>query len=116
MSKPADDLRSMPMARLLAHVRIPLYRNAYALMFSSATTSVLGVVYWVLAARYYTTEAVGVNSAAIAALMFLSGVAGLYLDGAFIRFIPRAGTATGRLVIYAYTLSVAVAVLVSLVF
>ena len=37
--------------RLLAHVRLPIYRNAYALVLSSATTSGLGVVYWTLAAR-----------------------------------------------------------------
>lgn len=112
MSKSTRTINSLSIARLAAHVRIPLYRNAYALMFSSVTTSALGMVYWLLATRYYSTDAMGVNSAAIAALMFLSGVAGLYLDGAFIRFLPRAGRATGRLVAYAYAIGAAAGALV----
>jgi O-antigen/teichoic acid export membrane protein len=114
--KSASALASMSVARLMAHVRIPLFRNAYALMFSSMTTSALGLLYWLLAARYYSTEAVGINSAAIAGLMFLSGVAGLYLDGALVRFIPRAGPATGRFIVYAYAISAGMGALVSVVF
>src|SRR4051812_41746330 len=112
----ASALASTSVARLMAHVRIPLFRNAYALMFSSMTTSALGLLYWLLAARYYSTEAVGINSAAIAALMFLSGVAGLYLVGALVRFIPRAGPVTGRFIAYAYAISAGVGALVSVVF
>ena len=43
-------------ARLITHLRTPLYRNGYALVLSSATTSVLGVAYWILAARTYTPD------------------------------------------------------------
>jgi O-antigen/teichoic acid export membrane protein len=116
MSKSVNDVSLASGARLIAHMRVPLYRNAYALMFSSITTSSLGMVYWLLAARYYTAEVVGLNSAALGALMFLTGVSGLYLDGALIRFIPRAGWATGRLVGYAYLIGVIVAAFVSLIF
>ena len=35
--------------RLLDHVRTLLYGGAYALMLSSGSTSVLGMVYWTLA-------------------------------------------------------------------
>src|SRR5438874_13639391 len=112
MSKSVSNVSLISVARLVAHMRVPLYRNAYALTFSSITTAGLGMVYWLLAARYYTTDVVGLNSAAIAALMFLTGVSGLYLDGALIRFIPRAGRATVRLVGYAYLITGIVATLV----
>jgi O-antigen/teichoic acid export membrane protein len=74
------------------------------------------MVYWVLAARYYPAEAVGLNAAAISTMMFLSGIAQLNLMSALIRFIPNAGRATGRLVGYAYLLSSVVAASAGLIF
>jgi aminoglycoside phosphotransferase (APT) family kinase protein/O-antigen/teichoic acid export membrane protein len=93
-----------------------LYRNGYALVLNSATTSVLGVAYWILAARAYTPDVVGLNSAAISAMMFLAGVSQLNLMSALLRFIPGAGRATGRFVGCAYLISVSVAAVSSLIF
>jgi O-antigen/teichoic acid export membrane protein/aminoglycoside phosphotransferase (APT) family kinase protein len=102
--------------RLISHLRTPLFGNGYALILSSTATSVLGVVYWILAARTYSPSIVGLNSAAISAMMFLAGVAQLNLTSALIRFIPGAGQLTWRLVVYAYLISIGVAGLVSLIF
>jgi O-antigen/teichoic acid export membrane protein len=85
-------------ARLVSHVRVPLYRNAYSLMLSGAGNALLGMLFWAFASHRYTAEVVGISSAAVAALMFLTGVGGLYLDGALYRFLPRGGAATGRLI------------------
>src|SRR4051794_38530785 len=92
-------------ARLKTHADVPLYRNAYALMLSGGGSALLGVVYWILASRYYSPAVVGTGSSAIAALMFLTGLASLYLDGSLIRFVPRAGTRTARLVVVTYAIS-----------
>jgi O-antigen/teichoic acid export membrane protein len=89
-------------AQLITHLRTPLYRNGYALVLSSATTSVLGVAYWIVAARTYTPAAVGLNAAAISAMMFLAGVSQLNLMSALLRFIPGAGRATGQFVVSAF--------------
>lgn len=102
------------MARLLSHARIPLYRNAYALTLSAAATSGLGMVYWVLAARYYATEVVGLNSALVSSMLFFSEVSRLNLGNALIRFVPAAGRATGRLVGVVYVISVTLATLCGL--
>ncbi|MGE5223996.1 MAG: glycosyltransferase [Omnitrophica WOR_2 bacterium] len=104
------------LSRLLEHLRSPLFFNGYALTLSSAATSIIGLLYWLLAARYYPAEVVGRNSAAIATILFLSGLAGLNLDGTLIRFIPRAGRAAGRLVGMVYAISILVALLVSPVY
>ena len=48
--------------------------------------------------------------------MFLTGVATLYLDGSLIRFLPRAGRRTNRLVVGCYALTLAVAAVVALAF
>ncbi|MEO8285769.1 MAG: hypothetical protein ABI670_04990 [Chloroflexota bacterium] len=91
---------------LLAHLRMPLYRNAYALMLTVVTTSGLGIVYWVLAARYYPIEVVGVNSAIVSAMTFVAGLSQRSLISALVRFIPQAGRSTRKLILLAYLASV----------
>jgi O-antigen/teichoic acid export membrane protein len=103
-------------ARLIEHVRTPLYRNGYALVFSSAATSALGVLYWVLAARSYNATTVGLNSAAISTMIFLAGLAQLNLGNALNRFIPTAGHATKRLILSTYVIGMLGGLLVSAVF
>ena len=39
-------------AQVLSHARNSLFRNAYSLAASSASTSALGLVYWILAAGH----------------------------------------------------------------
>lgn len=101
--------KTRPLARFFAHARTPLYRNAYALILSAGATSGLGMVYWVLAARHYPAEVVGVNSAIVSAMLFLAEISRLNLGSALLRFVPRAGHATGRFIGAVYLVSVAVA-------
>ncbi|MDC7339755.1 lipopolysaccharide biosynthesis protein [Streptomyces lydicus] len=83
----------------------PLFRNAYALMLNTGVSGLLGLGFWLVAARCYTESAVGQGSAAIAAMKLLAGLAALTLTGALARFIPVAGHTTGRLVRRAYAAS-----------
>lgn len=76
--------------RLTQHLRIPLYKNAYYLMAAGVVTSILGFVFWISAARLYPPEDVGLASAAISAVMLLSGLAQLGLGFGIIRFAPSA--------------------------
>jgi O-antigen/teichoic acid export membrane protein len=99
-----------------AHLRVPLYREGYALVLNQALTSMLGIVYWVLAAHHFSPQVVGVNSAAISAMMFLAGVSQLNLMSAVVRFIPVMGRRSTRLVVSSYGLAVAVAAVAALVF
>ncbi|MFI1355414.1 lipopolysaccharide biosynthesis protein [Streptomyces sp. NPDC020898] len=79
-----------------------LFRNAYALMLNTGISAVLGLGFWLAAARYYSESAVGQSSAAIAAMKLLAGLTALTLTGALARFIPVAGRATGRLIFRTY--------------
>ena len=83
----------------------PLFRNAYALMLNTGISAVLGLGYWLIAARYYSESAVGQGSAAIAAMKLLAGLTAVTLTGALARFIPVAGRATGRLIFRTYAAS-----------
>ena len=54
----------------------PMLRNGYALIVSATVTQVLGVRYWIVAARTAPAAAVGRNSTAMSVMLFLAGVAG----------------------------------------
>lgn len=114
MLKLSATARSFAPGGVLKLARMPLFRNAYALILNSVATSGLGIVYWVLAARLYSTELVGVNSALISAMMLLSTISRVNLGEALLRFVPSAGTATLRLVGGAYLVSLALALAVGL--
>ncbi|OIJ64148.1 polysaccharide biosynthesis C-terminal domain-containing protein [Streptomyces mangrovisoli] len=79
-----------------------LFRNAYALMLNTGISAVLGLGYWLVAARYYSDSAVGEGSAAIAAMKLLAGLTAVTLTGALARFIPISGRHTGRLIFRTY--------------
>ncbi|MFJ8346837.1 lipopolysaccharide biosynthesis protein [Streptomyces sp. NPDC094153] len=80
----------------------PLFRNAYALMLNTGISAVLGLGYWLVAARYYSDDAVGQGSAAIAAMKLLAGLTAVTLTGALARFIPISGHATRHLIARTY--------------
>ncbi|WP_446046806.1 lipopolysaccharide biosynthesis protein [Streptomyces olivaceus] len=93
-----------------------LFKNAYFLMLSTGVSAVLGLGFWLVAARYYSEEAVGQGSAAIAAMRLLASITATTMIGAVVRFVPRAGRATGPLVWRAYAASSAVVAVAAAVF
>ena len=99
-----------------AHLASPLFRNAYALMLNTGATGLLGVVYWILAARYYPAVDVGRASAAYSAMNLVSGFTAANILGAAARFLPEAGRRTSGLVLRAYLFSSAASVIVALLF
>ncbi len=101
---------------LTAHVKTPLYLNAYALLLNSGITSILGLVFWAVAARLYPAETVGLNSALLATMVFLSAIAQLNLKSAMYRLVPSAGTATRRLILSAYVASLGASIIITIVF
>ncbi len=104
------------LGRLVDHVQTPLYGGAYALILSSGSTSVLGMVYWTLAARLYEPSSVGVNAAVISSMTFLSYLAQLNMSGALSRFVPTASAATRRLVTSAYLAAGVLSAVAALIF
>ncbi|MFJ1973036.1 lipopolysaccharide biosynthesis protein [Streptomyces sp. NPDC087903] len=93
-----------------------MFKNAYFLMLSTGVSAVLGLGFWLVAARYYSEEAVGQGSAAIAAMRLLASITATTMIGAVVRFVPRAGRATGSLVWRAYAASSVVVVVASVGF
>jgi O-antigen/teichoic acid export membrane protein len=101
---------------LVTHLQMPLHRDGYALVLNAAITAVIGLAYWMAAARLYAPDVVGLNSAVISSMMFLAGLSQLNLSNILVRFIPTAGEAVLRLVVIAYLASLAVAGIVAFLF
>ncbi len=95
---------------------MPLYSNAFYLMAANVTTSVFGFVFWVVAARFYPPEVVGLASALISAAGLLAGLSYLGLGMALIRFLPQAGDGAARMVNTALTVGALAALVASGVF
>ena len=103
-------------SRLTEHVRQPLLRNGYALVLNSGMTAVLGMGFWVVAARRFSIEEVGVGSALVASLALLSTIAQLNLSNVLARFLPTAGQHTGRVIAGCCLATGTAAVVVGVVF
>jgi O-antigen/teichoic acid export membrane protein len=94
----------------------PVYRSGYLLVLNSLATAVLGLAFWLFAARLYSPAVIGVNSSAISAMMFIAGVAQMNLMSTLLRFIPTAGRSAGRMVVLAYAIGATSSAVVATVF
>jgi O-antigen/teichoic acid export membrane protein len=98
-------------ARLQAHLGDPLYQTGYYLILGTGITGLLGIVFWAVAAHAYSARAVGLNAAAISAMMLVSGACTLGLSAVLIRYLPVAGRATRLVVARSYAVTVALSLL-----
>ncbi len=103
-------------ARVREFVATPLTRNASSLIGSTIATSLLGFIFWIVAARLYPTSTIGRDATAISTMVFLASLAQLNLHMALNRFVPTAGRRTGRLVVLAYCVAITLAALAAATF
>ena len=80
------------------------------------TTSLLGIVFWAAAVRFYTADVVGFSSATISAMVLVTGLASFSLQGVLVRFLPAAGAKAGRLILLAYAIHASMALLLGTLF
>lgn len=91
-----------------------LIQNALALMLSSGSTAILGLVFWGLATHLVPAATVGQASAEIAAMTLLSSLAQLSFGSIFERFLPVAGPRTRTFVARAYGMCLFVAMILAI--
>ena len=96
--------------------RAPQHRDGMALVASSGVSSVIGMLFWVLAARLFDPAAVGTSSAAISAMTLLGSAAHLNLGNALLRFVPVAGGRAAVVVAGSLAVGTGVALLLGLGF
>jgi O-antigen/teichoic acid export membrane protein len=105
-----------PMQRVLSVLRDPMLRNGHALIVSAAASQLIGVAFWVVAARSFPAATVGRNSAAISVTLFLAGVAELNLMSSLVRFLPTSGARSTRFILTVYAVSATIGLLLGLGF
>ncbi len=96
-------------------VKSPLYRNAFYLMLAYLVGQALGLAFWVIAYRFYSSNDAGFAIAMVNTLTFLAGVATLGMPIALIRFLPETDNPTA-LVNSVMTVSGAIVFVLSLGF
>jgi O-antigen/teichoic acid export membrane protein len=94
---------SLPVAVTALRRHRDLVSNASSLVATTGVASALGFLYWALAARLFTQEAVGYGSAAVSAMTLL-GIIGMFglgtvLIGELPRRRPRAGLVSAALLV-----------------
>jgi O-antigen/teichoic acid export membrane protein len=85
-------------------------------MGNTVLTAGLGLGFWLLAARLFSSDEVGRDSALIVSMMALSQIGQLNLGSAIVRFLPRAGQRTRAAVLGAYGLSVGLCLVLAAAF
>jgi O-antigen/teichoic acid export membrane protein len=86
------------------------------MLAATAVTSLLGAVFWWLAARSFSQEAVGVAAAAIAAMTLLGFLATMGLGTLLLGELPRSQTARGPMINAALALTASTGALLGLGF
>jgi O-antigen/teichoic acid export membrane protein len=66
----------------------PLYRNSFYLLANNVIGSAIAFLFWVAAARLYTTEEIGIATALISASAFILMLSRMGFDFSIIRFFP----------------------------
>lgn len=74
---------------LKKHLSDPLFKNAYFLMLSSITSAGSGFFFWLIVARFYSAEDVGLASAIISAMGLIGMLSLLGFDVSLVRFLPE---------------------------
>jgi O-antigen/teichoic acid export membrane protein len=112
---PPDELVEAP--RRARRRRPPaLLHNASALMISTIVSSVVGFLFWVVAARWFPAQTVGQASALVSSMTFLAAIAQLNLASLYARFLPTAGARTLRLVLTGAAAAAGMAVLATVAY
>lgn len=106
----------MSREKLSAQFRIPLYTNAFYLMLNSVVVSLLGFVFWMVVARFYTVSEVGLAAATIAAMVLLANLSSLGLGFGLIRFLPEAKNKATPMINSSFTLAGLASLVAALVF
>ena len=70
-------------------LKAPLYKNSVFLIASSTSAAGSGFFFWVIAARFYSAEEVGLASAIISAMGLVSLLSLLGFDISLVRFLPE---------------------------
>ncbi|MHB1376985.1 MAG: oligosaccharide flippase family protein [Candidatus Humimicrobiaceae bacterium] len=92
-----------------------LYRNAIYLMLSVGVMAVLGFFFWIINARLYSVEQVGIGTTLISIMTLISSFSLLGLNNGLIRYLPTSEIKNKK-INTSYTLVVLISILISVIY
>lgn len=96
--------------------RVPVIKSGLSLMTGTMVTSALGLVFWVLAANLYDAADFGVSTTAVFSMTLLAEVSCIGLRTGLVRYLPTAGMATRRTIIWGYAIVLLASAVTALTF
>lgn len=75
--------------KLRTNLKSPLYINSFFIMLTLIVSSGIGFIFWILAARIYSTISIGINTALISSITIITTISLLGFDQSIIRFFPE---------------------------
>jgi len=75
--------------KLIQQAKDPLYKNSFFIMLSSITNAGFGFFFWMIAARLYSAEDVGIATALLSSLNLIILFSRLGFNFSIIRFFPK---------------------------
>lgn len=73
---------------IISYLKDSLFKNSIYIMLSSISSASFGLIFWMLAAKYYPPEEVGIATALISSMSLIVLISNFGLDFSLIRFIP----------------------------
>ena len=74
--------------KLINYYRDPLYKNSFYILLNSITAALFGFIFWMIAARYYSSGDVGLATALISTAGIIVNLSSFGLGTGIIRFLP----------------------------
>ena len=95
---------------------ISLYRNAIYLLAFNLSVPATGFIFWLLAARFYAAEDVGVASAIIAATGLIAALSNVGFSSGLVRFLVHSGEKSNQMVNTSFTITGLASIIISVIF
>ncbi|MDI6645272.1 MAG: oligosaccharide flippase family protein [Methanobacteriaceae archaeon] len=70
------------------HLKDPLYKNSAYILLALVIGAISGFIFWIIAARVYPQDVVGVNTTLISVVTLIAILSFLGLDQSIVRFFP----------------------------
>jgi O-antigen/teichoic acid export membrane protein len=96
--------------------RDSLLKNAFYLMATNLTNLILGFVFWVIAARYYSPNDVGTISAVLSSMFLIAMISSLGFPTSLVFYLPRDGKNAGRMINSCIIASIAASIVFSSIY
>lgn len=101
---------------MLEKLRDSLIKNSFWLIFANFIGAFLGVIFWILASRYYDPNDIGIISAILSSILLISSISSIGLPTAIIYYLPRNIKDTSKIIDSCIIVSIIISTIFSIIF